>query len=270
MPLEKADITKLRGRRMEAADELHGEGPRRQDRPLRAALPADELRRRRRSTRSSTTRIRDRRAGRVGTRAFAAAAVDHQALAELGFVVITLDGMGTPGRSKSFHDAYYGDMGRDNTLPDQVAGMKELATRFPWIDIDRAAMWGHSGGGFITAGAMFRYPDFFKVGISESGNHDQRVYEDDWGERYQGLLHRLGGAHEGGDEPRDNYEAEANQTMAKNLKGKLLLMHGMMDDNVPPQNTYLVIDALIKANKDFDLILLPSASGTASASTART
>ena len=196
--------------------------------------------------------------GSVGSRAFAAARGDQQALAELGFVVITLDGMGTPGRSKSFHDTYYGAMGRDNTLPDQVAGMKELAARFPWIDIDRAAMWGHSGGGFITADAMFRYPDFFKVGISESGNHDQRVYEDDWGERYQGLLHRLGGAHQGGDEPRDSYEAEANQTLARNLKGKLLLMHGMMDNNVPPQNTYLVMDALIKANKDFDLLLLPA------------
>jgi dipeptidyl-peptidase-4 len=189
--------------------------------------------------------------GSVGSRAFAAAHGDRQALAELGFVVVSIDGMGTPGRSKSFHDTYYGAMGRDNTLPDQVAGMKELAARFPWIDLDRAAMWGHSGGGFITADAMFRYPDFFKVGISESGNHDQRVYEDDWGERYQGLLVK------GEKDGTDSYEVEANQTMAKNLKGHLLLMHGMMDNNVPAQNTYLVMDALIKANKDFDLILLP-------------
>ena len=119
-------------------------------------------------------------------------------------------------------------------------------------------MWGHSGGGFITADAMFRYPDFFKVGISGVGQP-----------RPAGLRGRLGRAlpgpaashrrrAQGGDEPRDNYEAEANQTHAKNLKGKLLLMHGMMDDNVPPQNTYLVVDALIKANKDFDLLLLPS------------
>ena len=189
--------------------------------------------------------------GSVGSRSFAAARGDKQALAELGFVVVSIDGTGTPGRSKSFHDAYYGAMGRDNTLPDQVAGMKELATRFPWIDIDRAAMWGHSGGGFITAGAMFRYPDFFKVGISESGNHDQRVYEDDWGERYQGLLVK------GENGAPDSYDLEANQTVAKNLKGRLLLMHGMQDNNVPPENTYLVMDALIKANKDFDLILLP-------------
>jgi len=186
----------------------------------------------------------------VGSRSFAAARRDNQSLAELGFIVVSIDGMGTEDRSKSFHDTYYGAMGRDNTLPDQVAGMKELAQRYPWIDIDRAAMWGHSGGGFIAADAMFRYPDFFKVGISESGNHDQRAYEDDWGERYQGLLVR-------NDKGVDNYEAEANQTVAKNLKGKLLLAHGLMDGNVPPYNTLLVVDALIKANKDFDLLLFP-------------
>ena len=124
--------------------------------------------------------------GSVGGRSFNAARGDAQSLAELGFVVVEIDGMGTPWRSKSFHDAYYGNMG-DNTLPDQVAGMKELAARYKWIDIDHAGIYGHSGGGFATADAMFRYPDFFKVGISESGNHDNREYEDDWGERYQGL-----------------------------------------------------------------------------------
>ena len=189
--------------------------------------------------------------GSTGSRAFLASRSDHQALAELGFIVVTIDGMGTPNRSKSFHDAYYGAMGRDNTLPDQVAGMKELAERYPWIDIDRAGMYGHSGGGFITAGAMFRYPDFFKVGISESGNHDQRQYEDDWGERYQGLLVPSA-------DGIDNYDVEANQNVAKNLKGHLLLAHGMLDDNVPPYNTLLVVEELIKANKDFDLLLLPS------------
>ena len=99
---------------------------------------------------------------------------------------------------------------------------------------------------------MFRYPDFFKVGIAESGNHDQRNYEDDWGERYQGLLTTHA-------EGTDNYEIEANQTLAKNLKGKLLLAHGTMDDNVPPYNTWLVVDALVKANKDFDLLMFPNA-----------
>jgi dipeptidyl aminopeptidase/acylaminoacyl peptidase len=189
--------------------------------------------------------------GSVGPRAFAAAHGDKEALAELGFIVVSIDGRGTPGRSKSFHDAYYGAMGRDNTVPDQVAGMKDLARQYPYIDIDRAAMWGHSGGGFITADAMFRFPDFFKVGISESGNHDQREYEDDWGERYQGLLARNA-------DGSDTYDVEANQSVAKNLKGHLLLAHGTMDNNVPPYNTMLVVDALIKANKDFDLLMLPN------------
>jgi len=189
--------------------------------------------------------------GSVGGRAFSAARGDSQALAELGFVVVQLDGMGTPWRSKSFHDAYYGNMG-DNTLPDQVAGMKELAARFPWIDIDRAGIWGHSGGGYATADAMFRYPDFFKVGISESGNHDNRQYEDDWAEKWQGLLVT-------NSDGTTNYDNQANQLQAKNLKGKLLLAHGTLDSNVPPNNTLLVVDALVKANKDFDLLMFPNA-----------
>lgn len=188
--------------------------------------------------------------GSVGSRQFTPATRDNQALAELGFIVVSIDGTGNPMRSKSFHDAYYGRMG-DNTLPDQIAGMKELASRYRFIDLDRVGIWGHSGGGFATAGAMFRYPDFFKVGIAESGNHDNRNYEDDWGERYHGLLTRNGGT--------DNYDAEANQTLAKNLKGKLMLAHGTLDDNVPPDNTLLVVDALIKAGKDFDLIMIPNA-----------
>src|SRR5258705_1384861 len=111
--------------------------------------------------------------GSVGGRSFSPSRGDAQSLAELGFIVVEIDGMGTPWRSKSFHDAYYGRMG-DNTLPDQVAGMKELAGRYPWIDINRAGIYGHSGGGFAAADAMFRYPDFFHVGISEAGNHDNR------------------------------------------------------------------------------------------------
>jgi dipeptidyl aminopeptidase/acylaminoacyl peptidase len=189
--------------------------------------------------------------GSTGSRAFTPARGDRQALAELGFVVVTIDGRGTPGRSKPFNDAYYGAMGRDNTIPDQIAGMRDLAKQYPFIDIDRAGIWGHSGGGFGTTTAMFRYPDFFKVGIAESGNHDQRNYEDDWGERYQGLLVK-------NPDGTDNYEIEANQTFAKDLKGKLMLAHGTMDTNVPPSQTYLVVEALIKANKDFDLVMLPN------------
>ena len=188
--------------------------------------------------------------GSVGSRAFSAVRGDTQALAELGFIVVELDGSGNPTRSKKFHDAYYANMG-DNTLPDQVIGMKQLAAKYPWIDIDRAGIYGHSGGGYATADAMFRYPDFFKVGISEAGNHDNREYEDDWGERYQGLLTKNA-------DGSTNYDDQANQNHAKNLKGHLLLAHGTMDNNVPPYNTLLVVDALIKANKDFDLLLLPN------------
>ena len=188
--------------------------------------------------------------GSVGSWSFVAARGDCQALAELGFIVVEIEGMGNPLRSKSFHDFYYANMG-DNTLPDQITGMKQLAAANPWIDLDRAGIYGHSGGGYATADAMFRYPDFFKVGISESGNHDNREYEDDWGERYQGLL-------ETKSNNASNYDDQANQSLAKNLKGHLLLAHGTMDDNVPPNNTLLVVDALVKANKDFDLLLLPN------------
>jgi dipeptidyl aminopeptidase/acylaminoacyl peptidase len=189
--------------------------------------------------------------GSVRGRSFTAARIDHQALAELGFVVVAIDGLGTPWRSKRFHDAFDGDIG-DNTLPDQVAGLKQLAERHPWMDLDRVGVWGHSGGGYATADAMFTYPDFYKVGISESGNHDNRVYEDDWAEKWQGL--EVVDA-----EGNSNYDAQANQNRAANLRGKLLLAHGMMDNNVHPSNTLLVVDALIKANKDFDLLLFPNA-----------
>jgi dipeptidyl-peptidase 4 len=189
--------------------------------------------------------------GSVGSRSFAPARRDHQALAELGFVVVALDGMGTPWRSKAFHDAFDGDIG-DNTLPDQVAGLRELGQRHPWIDLDRVGVWGHSGGGYATADAMFSYPDFYKVGIAESGNHDNRNYEDDWAEKWQGL--EVVDA-----DGNSNYDAQANQNRAANLKGHLLLAHGTMDDNVPPSNTLLVVDALIKANKDFDLLMIPNA-----------
>ncbi|GGA72935.1 dipeptidyl peptidase IV [Edaphobacter acidisoli] len=185
-----------------------------------------------------------------GSRHFSAAHVDDQALAELGFVVVCIDGMGTPSRSKAFHEFYYGNLG-DDTIPDQIAGMKQLAARYPWIDLDRAGIWGHSGGGYATASAMFHFPDFFKVGISESGNHDNRDYEDDWAEKWSGLVVTNPNG-------TSNYDSQANQSFAKNLKGHLLLAHGTMDDNVPMNNTLLVVDALIKANKDFDLILLPN------------
>jgi dipeptidyl aminopeptidase/acylaminoacyl peptidase len=188
--------------------------------------------------------------GSVGSRSFSAARGDAQALAELGFIVVELDAMGTPMRSHSFHAAYYGDMG-DNGLPDQIGAMKQLAQRYSWIDLDRAGIYGHSGGGFAAADAILRYPDFFKVAVSEAGNHDNREYEDDWGEKWQGLLVR-------NPDGTTNYDDQANQNLAGKLKGKLLIAYGTTDNNVPPYNSLLLVNALIDANKDFDLIAFPN------------
>jgi dipeptidyl-peptidase 4 len=188
--------------------------------------------------------------GSIGSWSFIASRGDNQSLAELGFIVVQIEGTSNPLRSKSFHDMNYGNMA-ENTLPDQVAGIRALALRFNFMDTNRIGIWGHSGGGFATACALFTYADFFKVGISESGNHDNRNYEDDWGERYNGLLTKDAGGS-------SNYATQANQLYAKNLKGKLLLAHGFMDDNVPPSNTLLVVEALEKANKDYDLIIFPN------------
>ena len=198
-------------------------------------------------------------AGSVGSRSFRAARRDKQAIAELGFIVVEVDAMGTPGRSKSFHDAYYGNMG-DNGLPDQITAIKQLAVERPWMDLQRIGVWGHSGGGYASTGAILRYPDFYKVAVSSAGNHDNRNYEDDWGEKWQGLLEESSMTDTNGNEIlTTNYDNQANQLLAKNLEGKLLLAHGMMDDNVPPSNTLLMVQALIEAEKDFDLVIFPEA-----------
>jgi dipeptidyl aminopeptidase/acylaminoacyl peptidase len=172
-------------------------------------------------------------------------------MAELGFVVIQLDHLGTPLRSKAFHDNYYGFFG-DNGLPDHITAIKQLAARHAFIDVDRVGIFGHSGGGFASTDAMLRYPDFFKVAVSGAGNHDNRSYNIYWAEKYQGLLQR--------DTARktDNFESSANKAMAKNLRGKLMLTHGDMDDNVHPAMTVQVIDELIKANKSFDMVWAPN------------
>jgi dipeptidyl-peptidase 4 len=188
--------------------------------------------------------------GSVGGRSFTPAHRDHQALAELGFVVVALDAMGTPGRSHSFQAAYYGNMG-DNGLPDQIGGIRQLAERYPWMDLDRVGIWGHSGGGFASTAGILRHPEFYKVAVSQAGNHDNRNYEDDWGEKWQGLLEVYA-------DGTTSYDNQANQLVAHQLQGKLLLAHGTLDNNVPPYNTMVVVDALIAANKDFDLILLPN------------
>jgi dipeptidyl-peptidase-4 len=182
---------------------------------------------------------------------FEPAHYDDQSLAELGFIVVAINGMGTQYRSAAFRHLWYGDMG-DNTLPDQVAAIKELAGRYPWIDLSRVGIWGHSGGGYATADAMFRYPDFFKVGWSESGNHDNRDYETQYSEMYQGLLVRNANG-------TTSYDNQANELVAAHLEGHLMLTYGTMDDNVPPENTELVVQALIKANRNFDMLAIPNA-----------
>ena len=199
--------------------------------------------------------------GSVGNYSFMVARRDFQALAELGFAVVAVDAMGTPGRSKSFHDAYYGNMG-DNGLPDNIAAIKQLSKKYTSMDLTKVGIWGHSGGGFASTGALLRYPEFYDVAVSSSGNHDNRNYEADWGEKWQGLMQPVDLNIEDNnseyDSRKTNYDSQANQLLVENLKGKLLIAHGMLDDNVPPSNTMLVVDELIKANKDFDLILFPN------------
>lgn len=167
-------------------------------------------------------------------------------LAELGFVVINIDGLGTPFRSKAFHDFSYGKMEEAGGLEDHIAGIRQLATGRAYMDLSRVGIYGHSGGGFASTHAILAYPEFYKVAVASAGNHDQRGYLAAWGEQYQGLLDG------------DNYKSQANAGLAANLKGKLLLAHGDMDDNVPPALTIQVVDALIRANKDFDLLILPN------------
>ena len=171
-------------------------------------------------------------------------------MAELGFIVFMVDAMGSPGRSKAFHDAYYGNM-HDNGIPDHVAAIRQLASRHPQMDLDRVGIFGHSGGGFSSTDAMLSYPDFFKVAVSTAGNHDNRSYDYTWGEKYQGLLTE-------NPDGTDSFDSQANQNYAANLKGKLLLMYGTLDDNVHPNATLMVVDALIEAGKDFDMIVYPN------------
>ncbi|MGH7468021.1 MAG: DPP IV N-terminal domain-containing protein [Longimicrobiales bacterium] len=189
--------------------------------------------------------------GPIGNRTFTVSPRgDAQALAELGFLVFQIDAFGTPLRSKAFHDAYYANMG-DNGLPDHMAGIKQLAARYPQIDVSRIGIYGHSGGGFSGTDAILRYPDFFKVAVSSAGNHDNRSYDYSWGEKYHGQVKKNSS---GG----DNFDTQANHLLAANLKGKLLLMYGTLDDNVHPNATLLLINELVRHNKNFDLLVMPN------------
>jgi dipeptidyl-peptidase 4 len=190
-------------------------------------------------------------AGSIGPRTFAASRRGSpQALAELGFVVVQVDALGTPMRSKPFHAYYYGDMA-DNGLPDQIAVMRQLAERHPWIDLSRVGIYGHSGGGFATAAAMLQHPDFFHVGVASAGNLDNRGYTYYWGEKWHGQLEPAADAG-------DTYSNQALQRLAENLRGRLLIAYGTMDNNVHPNMTLLLINELIRHNRDFDTIVMPN------------
>ncbi len=173
-------------------------------------------------------------------------------LAQFGFIVIEVGNRGGhPQRSKWYHNYGYGNL-RDYGLADKKAAIEQLARRHSFVDITRVGIWGHSGGGFMSAAAMLAYPDFFKVGWSESGNHENNIYNNSWSEKHHGIkeIEKDGNI-------TFEYDIEKNSELAKNLKGRLMLITGDIDNNVHPANTYRLADALIKANKRFDMFVLP-------------
>jgi len=175
-------------------------------------------------------------------------------LAQLGFVVVTIGNRGGhPARSKWYHNYGYGNL-RDYGLADKKAAVEQLADRFTFIDRDKVGIHGHSGGGFMSTAAMFAYPDIFKVAVSNAGNHDNSVYNRWWSEKHNGVKENIS---DKGDTT-FAYMIDKNPDIAKNLKGKLLLIHGEIDNNVHPANTIRVVNALIKANKRFDMLILPT------------
>lgn len=167
--------------------------------------------------------------------------------AELGFIVVQIDGMGTPGRSRAFQDVSYGKgFAEAGGLQDHISGLRELAQRYPFIDLERVGIYGNSGGGYASTRAMLDYPDFYKVAVSSGGSHDQNLYQLEWGEHFLGRPAW----------PDADYLRQANSHDVGRLRGKLLLVHGELDDDVHPVNTMQLADALMKANKDFDLLIM--------------
>ncbi len=172
-----------------------------------------------------------------------------QALAQLGFIVVMIDGMGTGYRSRAFQDVAYGrNFGEAGGIADHVTALRQLAATRPYLDLDRVGIYGISGGGYAAARAILEFPDFFKVAVSYAGNHDQRLYHAAWGEQYVGWP-------EG-----DLYDPQANAHLASNLVGKLLLIAGDMDGDVHPAATFRLAAALIEANKTFDMLIVPNGS----------
>ena len=174
-------------------------------------------------------------------------------LAQFGFIVITIGNRGGhPARSKWYHNYGYGNL-RDYGLEDKKIAIERLAARHPWIDIHKVGIHGHSGGGFMSTAAMLKYPDFFKVAVSCAGNHENNIYNRWWSEQHHGVLENIT---EKGDTT-FTYSIDRNSQIAGNLKGRLLLVHGDIDNNVHPGNTIRMANALIKANKRFEMLILP-------------
>ena len=170
---------------------------------------------------------------------------DAQALADLGFVVFLFDGRGNMGRSKAFRDLSYHNMDTAGSLEDHVSALKQLAKDRPYLDLDRVGIFGTSGGGFATAHALTQFPDFYKVGVASAGNHENRINVAKWSETYHGLAGEV------------DYDKVFPGKLAAQLKGKLLLGHGEMDDNAHPAGTMRMADAFIKAGKQFDMLIMP-------------
>jgi dipeptidyl aminopeptidase/acylaminoacyl peptidase len=177
---------------------------------------------------------------------FAAYRASEQSVAELGFIVVMVDGRGTTGRSREFRNFSYRNLGGETD--DHVALIRQMADRYPYMDIARVGVYGTSAGGYDAAHAMLAHPEFYKVGVSISGNQDHRLDKAWWTELYQG--YPVG----------DSYAAQSNVTLAGKLEGHLLLVHGDVDDNVHPAETMRLVDALIHANKNFDMLFVPNMS----------
>jgi dipeptidyl aminopeptidase/acylaminoacyl peptidase len=185
-------------------------------------------------------------------------------LAQYGFIVIEVGNRGgNPNRSKWYHNYGYGNL-RDYGLADKKTAVEQLARKYGYIDVNRVGIWGHSGGGFMTAAALLVYPDFFKVGWSESGNHENNIYNNTWSEKNHGIR-------EVTDKDGNvtfEFDIQKNSELAKNLKGRLALITGDQDNNVHPANTIRLADALIKANKRFEFYLIPGVQHSYGASSA--
>ncbi|MGW7416688.1 DPP IV N-terminal domain-containing protein [Streptomyces sp. NPDC054863] len=176
--------------------------------------------------------------------------LDAEPLAALGFVVVALDGRGTPGRNKAFHDASWGRLADAGGLADHVAALRQLAASRPWMDLDRVGVFGHSGGGYAAARAMLEFPDTYKAGVALSGSHDARTFNPGFVETYDGA-----------DSP-EAWDRTSSLDLADRLAGKLLLVHGEMDDQVHPSQTLRLADRLVAANNDFELLVVPGAEHT--------